>query len=312
MKMLRVPELPQSQVKLTTSKHALAGLVAILILMAPITHAQEQSDAANDDQAVDIFIKRKGQDQSRRQAFLEKVGLTKDQQELDQSTRASGFKRPRPSLTLSAERLASLETSLATDVSQMLAFVDLRPKKVKTLVEAGFDPVQSAVSFARGEGTLFDQAILSDRTVVGKVRSIKNEDLGDGYGSTVTLDVLGTLVGRTGPQRAVFRQRSGSTSAYGNDFTVDDTNTYLISLSRGIYEADALTFAAKPVVNTKGRAKYYAAIGTRFLVDGDKLSSAAGVPDEISLNAAKTKLNALKTTRNTLNLDEAETAGDPQ
>ncbi len=294
-------------------------LALFFLATGMIVPAQAQDAGASntdDEQAVQQFLDRKATAQARRDARLAKQGTGADDRELRRLIRAKGIAPPKPGLKIKTSQEEALQTSLVTDAAQFLALIDLRPGKIRTLEQGGFNPLEAATNYIRGSGSLLDQAILSDRTIVASVRSVKAEDLGDGFGSTVVLDVSDTLVRPTAPPRILVRQRSGKVQGedifYTNDFAADDRRTYLLSLSRGAYDDDATTSGGTTVTKPNGRPRYYSSIGVRFIVDGDTATPLFGTDGPTSVAVAKSQLAGLAKVRVDQSINETPGPEDSQ
>jgi hypothetical protein len=276
-------------------------LLLVTGIIVPV-HAQDAGVSNTDDeQVVQQFLDRKAAAQARRDARLAKQAAGADDRELRRLIRATGIALPKTGLKINVSQEEALQTSLVTDAAQLLALIDLRPGKIRKLEQGGFKPLEAAINYIRGSGSLLDQAILSDRTVVASVRSVKAEDRGDGFGSTVVLEVSDTLVGPTAPPKVIVRQRSGKVKGedifYTNDFVAEDKRTYLLSLSRGAYDDDATTSGGATITKPNGRPRYYSSIGVRFVTDGDTATPLFGTGGPTSVAAAKSQLAGLAKVR---------------
>ncbi|MCR2834661.1 hypothetical protein [Parerythrobacter lacustris] len=264
----------RSQTKAVFVTSALAlSLAGTLSLVQSPAEAQSTPAQSEDEQAVVQFLSEKRDIQARRSAQLDRRGARSDAQQLRQLTRALNLESPRPFASISPEQSGALQESLIEDAVQLLLFLDMKPGRVQRLQATGQNPLQAAINFVKGTSTLQEQALLSDHTVLATIQSVVVEDLGDGFGSTVTLDVVDRYIGRT-ERTLQFRQRSGSEVIYAHDIREGDTGTYVFSLSRGLYDEAAVSDGATPVRQNSGRPEYYAVLGTRYAA-----SDGIAIPD---------------------------------
>ncbi len=133
------------------------------------------------------------------------------------------------------------------------------------------------------------------------------EDLGDGFGSTVTFRVADNLVG-TGAPSLVLRQRSGlvdggDTITFSTDFSQSDVgNIFLLTASEGLYDEGSAVRNARPAQKGGGAARLHVQLGTRYLITegtalpiygaGQPMPVAGAIQDLATLKQAKGRLTA--------------------
>ncbi len=277
-----------------------AGLVDVVWAQAP---SPAESVEENNSKAVDYFLDQKSKFQQRRGARISARGETEVSRDVEKLLRALDIKKPKPFDTANQTQIDSLQNSLIMDATQLLVLVDMKPGRIKQLQSAGSDPLISAISLVRGTATLRDQAILADYTVLAKISAVKFESLGDGFGSTVTFDVVKSYVGPPAIKRLQVRQMSGksddgSQALYSGDMLPGDEQTYLISLSHGAYEEGVIATNKQPELNTNGRAKYLAQLGTRYMLDGQNLIPIHGTTGATDLTSADKELAGVSKSKN--------------
>ena len=136
-------------------------LPIILAGVSTLAHGQDtppepvaENAAPNGQQVVQQFLDRKAVAQARRDARLARQGATTDDRELRRLIRALGVRPPQPSLGVTSTQETQLRDSLITDAAQLLAFLDIKPAKVRKLQEGGFNPLEAAIDYTRGSGDL--------------------------------------------------------------------------------------------------------------------------------------------------------------
>ena len=162
-----------------------------------------------DDQAVAGFLNRKRERQARREAALSRRGNAADQQELRRLYRALNIPRPNPRAQISAANQSALAESFETDSIQLLQSLNFKPARIRRLSDAGLNPLQAAAAYTRGTATVTEYALLSDVVAVARVVEVRNERLGDGFRSTVLLEITDSILGRAPNRPIALRQRSG-------------------------------------------------------------------------------------------------------
>lgn len=249
--------------------------------------------------AIQNFLSKKEAAQSIREARISERGKASDAREIRQMMRALGIESPKPTTTVSAAQSDALRESLLTEATQLLAFSELSPGRIKQLQAEGINPLDVAVRYIQGTGTLTDQAILADRTVVAELISLKDENLNDGFGSTATFRVTQNLVASGAPNLAV-RQRSGievggDTITYSADFKPDDVGSrFLITTSSGLYDEGSAMQRAQPSGTRGGTAKYQVLLGTHYLVRGDTAVPVYGSGQPTTVTAIAQQLDTLE------------------
>lgn len=290
---------------------ALSGLSAYAVAQDASSAASVQADAPQqvdpaiasarqsrtDDQAVASFLNRKKERQAERNAVLQRRGLSNDQSELRRLYRALGISRPKPRAQITAANEEALGASLETDSVQLLQSLGFKPGRVRRLADAGFNPLQAASNYVRGTATVIDYALLSDIVAVARVTEIRDERLGDGFRSTVMLDVTDSIIGRAPSRPIGLRQQSGTdengqTVRVTSELQAVDGQSYLVMLSSGLYDqlASENGNGNGTATAARGTAGNYVRSGVVYLVQGDDLTPIG------SSEASGTTISQLKQT----------------
>lgn len=255
-----------------------------------------------DEQNLSAFLTRKQVQQEKRSAGLARRGTNRDEAELRQIYRALGTAKPRPNTALSPASLSALETAMETDAVQLIQSLDITPQRVKQLASAGFDPLVASAAYIRGSATLVQQALLADVVALVTVGTVRNEDLGDGFRSTVVFDVVDPITGRIKGSQVALRQMSGDVAGGGtvevfSDIKAQPGQSYLLMLSSGLYQQMADESGGKPA---SGPVDFHVLFGSSYTVSGDTLvPSFPGAEPRTSLSALKTELSELSRARGT-------------
>lgn len=174
---------------------------------------------------------------------------------------------------------------LLQDAATHLVNMGVKVKDVRAAERAGFDPLGAAIRFTKVQSTLEDRLLLAPLVLVGTVREVKFEDLDDGFGSTVIVDVTDWLSQGQAATRVEIRQMSGVDGIiYSSDISMPSAVPKLFALSSTAYELDA---------KRRGKAAKFAnpaTIRARLsgydvfdVVDG-QISNG---PEKVSLNRAR-------------------------
>ena len=258
-----------------------------------------------DDQAVAGFLNRKRERQARREAALSRRGNAADQQELRRLYRALNIPRPNPRAQISAANQSALAESFETDSIQLLQSLNFKPARIRRLSDAGLNPLQAAAAYTRGTATVTEYALLSDVVAVARVVEVRNERLGDGFRSTVLLEITDSILGRAPNRPIALRQRSGEdengqTLRVTSDLQAVDGQSYLVMLSAGLYEQLATEGAGNPAASAQGAARNYVQLGPTYLVQGDTLTPVdTGEVSPTTLSPLKATLAPVARARNT-------------
>ena len=258
-----------------------------------------------DDQAVAGFLNRKRERQARREAALSRRGNAADQQELRRLYRALNIPRPNPRAQISAANQSALAESFETDSIQLLQSLNFKPARIRRLSDAGLNPLQAAAAYTRGTATVTEYALLSDVVAVARVVEVRNERLGDGFRSTVLLEITDSILGRAPNRPIALRQRSGEdengqTLRVTSDLQAVDGQSYLVMLSAGLYEQLATEGAGNPAASAQGAARNYVQLGPTYLVQGDTLTPVdTGEVSPTTLSQLKATLAPVARARNT-------------
>ncbi|MBR0406019.1 MAG: hypothetical protein IJI68_12605 [Eggerthellaceae bacterium] len=258
-----------------------------------------------DDQAVAGFLNRQRERQARREAALSRRGNAADQQELRRLYRALNIPRPNPRAQISAANQSALAESFETDSIQLLQSLNFKPARIRRLSDAGLNPLQAAAAYTRGTATVTEYALLSDVVAVARVVEVRNERLGDGFRSTVLLEITDSILGRAPNRPIALRQRSGEdengqTLRVTSDLQAVDGQSYLVMLSAGLYEQLATEGAGNPAASAQGAARNYVQLGPTYLVQGDTLTPVdTGEVSPTTLSQLKATLAPVARARNT-------------
>ena len=258
-----------------------------------------------DDQAVAGFLNRKRERQARREAALSRRGNAADQQELRRLYRALNIPRPNPRAQISAANQSALAESFETDSIQLLQSLNFKPARIRRLSDAGLNPLQAAAAYTRGTATVTEYALLSDVVAVARGVEVRNERLGDGFRSTVLLEITDSILGRAPNRPIALRQRSGEdengqTLRVTSDLQAVDGQSYLVMLSAGLYEQLATEGAGNPAASAQGAARNYVQLGPTYLVQGDTLTPVdTGEVSPTTLSQLKATLAPVARARNT-------------
>lgn len=257
--------------------------------------AQQALPAAerSDDAALSEFLAIKTAKQAKRKSALDQRGQGGDEAEIRQLFKNGRIDRPNPSSNVAPANSAALAEAFETDTVQLLQSIGLKPGRVRSLTKAGYDPVEAAAAYVRGSATLQQQALLSSAVVVARVSEVRQEDLGDGYHSTVVLDVTEAILGRYRSGKIALRQASGIDSQgrqieVSSDLHPAPGQSYILMLSDGLYKQTALESGGKPA---GGAIEYFVLFGSSYTLDGDVIEgSFPGAAPMSSLTAFKADL----------------------
>ena len=150
-----------------------------------------------------------------------------------------------------------------------------------------------------------EYALLSDVVAVARVVEVRNERLGDGFRSTVLLEITDSILGRAPNRPIALRQRSGEdengqTLRVTSDLQAVDGQSYLVMLSAGLYEQLATEGAGNPAASAQGAARNYVQLGPTYLVQGDTLTPVdTGEVSPTTLSQLKATLAPVARARNT-------------
>jgi hypothetical protein len=215
--------------------------------------------------------------QQRRSAVLQQRGRAADEQQLRDIFGRARIPRPAPGGGVSAATVSALATSVETDTVQLLQSLGVDPGRVRRLAAAGFDPLQSAADLIRGTASITDQALLADLVAIVRVKEVRNERLGDGYRSSVVLDIVEEIAGRAGGREIAVRQMSGLDENGESVWVSEDLHavvgqTYVVMLSQEYYEQ----LAAEKTGGRRAREQFYVPFGSIYSVNGDTLVPIVG------------------------------------
>lgn len=226
------------------------------------------------------FLQRKKAEQGRRASTLQQRSRAADLAQLRSLYRAAGITAPGANARLSAANQTALAETMEMDVLQLLQALDLNPGKVRQLSGAGLDPVTAAAAFVRGTATLEQQALLADLTAVVRVVAVEPGGAGDGYGSSVRLEVVEVLAGAAPAGGIVLRQQSSPDLYVSSDLAPSPGQTYVLMLSNEMYRQNAAEAGSAGGSEAGSR---YVLFGSAFGVEGDRL-----LPTPLSQQASMT------------------------
>ena len=261
----------------------------------PVSSA-EASTERSDDASAKNFLSRKAVQQSRRQIALGNRGADNDAAEVRALFRLGNVERPAPKASISPANIAELGDAFETDTVQLMQSVGLNPGRIRALKAAGYDPVTAAAAYVRGNATLQQQALLSSAVVVARVTEVRQEDLGDGFRSTVLLEVIDPILGNVKNGKLALRQASGL-DAQGRRLDVSSDlspiagQTYVLMLSDGLYKQLALESGGKPA---GGSIDYFVLFGSSYTLAGESIEgSFPGAESYTSLATLKADLSGV-------------------
>lgn len=290
---------------LTYRKLSSVALASILGFAVPavivaqesaVVHPANASTERSDDASVKDFLARKAVQQSRRQIALGKRGADNDAAEVRALFRAGNVERPAPKTSISLANKAGLGDAFETDTVQLLQSVGLNPGRIKALTAAGYDPVTAASAYVRGNATLQQQALLSSAVVVARVSEVRQEDLGDGFRSTVLLEVIDPILGNMKNGKLALRQASGLDAQgrrldVSSDLSPIPGQSYVLMLSDGLYKQLALESGGKPA---GGSIDYFVLFGSSYTLTGESIEgSFPGAEPYASLATLKADLSGV-------------------
>lgn len=274
---------------------ALVAVTGSVALAASQAGQPDESPPAaaprSQDEAASQFLSRKRSEQGKREEVIGRRGRGAEAGQLRALYRAAGIRGPAARAGLSVENAAALNQSLETDALQLLQSLGFKPGQVRQLASAGTNPVVAAANLVRGTSTLQDQAVLADLVAVVRVVSAGDADLGDGYGSSVRLQVVEALSGTAPSQEITLRQQSSSDLYVSSDLRPEPGQTYLLVLSSELYEQVALEAgrSQRDVRDT------YVLLGFAFGVEGDRLTpTPVGGEPTMTLSQVRSSLQGLK------------------
>lgn len=267
------------------------------ILVAPAALAQEAQPAPADQppvtregvaDPVEAFLSRKGQAQSARSRALTSRGRGSNLGQLTALAQAARIAPP--GLGRNAAERLRLESSLSTDVLQLLLALGFNPGEVRRLRTAGVDPFEAGSALVRGIATPFQQAVLSKSVVVADVVSNEVGGPNDGFGSTLTLSVIETLKGRhEAGDRIRLRQRSGAASDYSSDLSGETGTRYLLFLSDDLYQQESTEEGRRPGDD------FMVQLASAYRLDGDVVTgTASGQPRGVGVAELRQSLVPLQ------------------
>lgn len=199
------------------------------------------------------------------------------------------------STSIARGRNPELREALLLDQAQRLALTGFTVGKIKSLEARGIN-IADAVE-ADFLGSLEQYAALSEVVVLARVSKVATENLGDGFLSSITLDIEEVLKGSLAdPTAVVVRELSGSTGGdtritYSHELTDGSLGKrYLLFLSNGLYAASAARHGA-----TAEPSNYYVHHRLGYRVDeSGKLSAIEVGPPEVAGGLAEAKTRIAK------------------
>ena len=223
------------------------ALLVFLIIMAPSVRAQD-TEAAKMARLMDKFRADAHAFIAKQEAFLEEQGRLGDARQLHQALNqayqvnaAQKQTRQRPE-GLSVQ---DHQEMIAMDRHQKainLALRGLNTERIAALESRGIDVLEIALKPGITL-TPAESAVLSELVIVGRIKRIEQtQEPGDGYRSSVVVEVVETLVGQAPGDEIVIRQLSGDVGPggewvrYSTDFhKFDEEQEVLFFLSNTLY-----------------------------------------------------------------------------
>jgi len=145
------------------------------------------------------------------------------------------------------------------------------------------------------------------------VTGVRDEQTGDGFRSTLLLEIVDPIAGRS-PNRPVAlrqlsgRDKDGSNVEVSSDLRPGEGQTYVVMLSNGLYEQLAAESGGEPAGKASGATRNYVLLGSSYLVQGDSLvATEPGATPTASLSQLKTLLTPLAKAKAVVDAGETET-----
>lgn len=158
-----------------------ATLAAALLIGTAV--AQEPAPGRTQEESTRAFLAHK------RQLQNERSGRIADQANLgalNAMVRAVAVIPPAPSF-VDKSNLAGLNDSFQVEIAQTLAVLGFKAGDLRRSPEASSAYVQAAAARIRGGATLDQEKLLADTVLTGTVAKTVQEELGDGFRSTVEI-----------------------------------------------------------------------------------------------------------------------------
>lgn len=226
-------------------KKLLMAAISLIGLLAAPVPLLAQTGPKGDDEIVQSFLADKARGRGNTDATHQKRGKGASASEMRRMVKALSFEKPAPFDKLPATSSDALSESLAFDAADYLISVGWEPNDIRAMTRSGFDPLTAAIRLIRGSSTQDDRIMLSPIIVIGEIKSVSNEDLSDGFGSTVSFQaksVIASPRGKPLPPTLLIRQKSGlmtgrGREVIGSDFgEADIGRTYMLLLSDDRYQ----------------------------------------------------------------------------
>jgi hypothetical protein len=240
---------------------------------------------------VAAFLERRARDQQRRLQALDARGKGAGLRELNGLLR--GAKLAPAGLGRNAAERGRLEDALAVEVAQLLAALNHDAGDVQRSRQGPVDLAEAAAAAIRGRATFQQMAALAEHIVVVEASTpLAADERGDGFASTIQLKVVESLRGSSDVGRLLdLRQVSGRAVRVSTDLTPEPGQRYLLLLSSGLYQQQALEKGGR------GRGTAYVQALPGYRLEGESLAPIShGPPLVTTLAAARAAIAGLSRT----------------
>jgi hypothetical protein len=218
------------------------SLTAVVLINTTIAGAQTTepypAPGLSDRERLDNFVRDKRAERARHDLALDQDAKTNWGQ-INAIVKSSKAKLGvNSSLAVADQEVVS--DLLAQDAASHLVNMGVRVQDVRAAERAGFDPVNAAIRFIRAESTIEDRFLLAPIAAIGRVSSVRFEDLADGYGSTVVINVRDWLSPTQAATNVEVRQLSGVDGRiYSSDILQPTDGDQVFLFSPAAYELGA-------------------------------------------------------------------------
>jgi hypothetical protein len=272
------------------------------VAAAPAQEPGAASGPVSAEAAVDDFRSDKAAEQARAGAAFQARGRGADAAEIRNMLRAASLEKAKP-FGIDERRSVALTESLAIDAADYLVSLGYKAVDVRTLAQAGFDPLGAAARLIRGTSSQMDRIVLAPYVVAGEVVDVRVEDLGDGFGSTVVFrphEVLAAPQGANLRGDILIRQESGTSTGrgpvfYTSDFRGGEPGRHVLLLSDQRYEHVSAQKGKRGRGNGPGSTYMVRSAFDQLPLAGDGTRFASPLEDgTATVEALRTKVQAVR------------------
>ena len=242
--------------------------------------SEEQADGASIQRAAERFVSEKRTEHSRLETLMVARGRGNELPQLRSLISKSQFAIP--SLAgIDEETRRALTDRLIAEAAIRLAASNLTPDKVARYRNAGFNPLDAAISFTRGTPNAIELATLSSRVLVGKVTGVEETAAPT---SMVTFEASDMLLG--GGETVFTFEQGGSPGA--------PLHSTIMRAGEGRY----LLFLTDPEGNLRRNSQRQATVSTNLVTpfserDGKFYPLALSTLDPIDLGELRAQIAPL-------------------